>query len=151
MEQLPRPAPPPSVRRGRIELASFGASAVVAAVAAVVLLPMLAFAVLGNLLGDPRPEQIAFDPHGWSAPDVWNSDIRARMVDDLRENYLPAGTTREEVVVLLGAPPNSAGTADTWTYRLRDRAGYGPAAEYLLIRFDSDGRIKTTDVFAQTE
>lgn len=139
-----------SFRRSRIELATFGASAVVAGLAATIMLPILAFAAVHTLLSDPGPEQIPFDKSQWLDPAHWRSDIRAQMVDDLRRNYLARGTTQDAVETLLG-PPGGSSFGRRYEYTLRDRTYIGPAAEYLVIEFDQDWRVARTDVHTRTD
>ena len=64
--------------------------------------------------------------------------IRLRMVDDLLRRYRLRGMTREEVVSLLGAPPEA-------TYFTEYDLVYWLGPElWLTIKFGRDGRVSKT-------
>ena len=91
----------------------------------------------------------AFDSASWKASLTSDSldPIRLRMVDDLLHRHRLHGMTREEVVSLLGTPPETNYFHDyDFVYWLGSERGYlGLNSDWWLkIKFGRDGRVSKT-------
>ncbi len=88
-------------------------------------------------------QDTAFDAARWKAAKATacseqGEGARARMVDDLRQNYLRPGTERRHVLALLGPPDDSYGSRLLWA----TQSGF-TRCWYLEVRFEN-GRVAAT-------
>src|SRR5262245_55078497 len=91
----------------------------------------------------------SFDSASWKASLTSDSldPIRLRMVDDLLHRHRLRGMTREEVVSLLGTPPETNYFRDyDLVYWLGSEGGYFSLNSewWLEIKFGRDGRVSKT-------
>ena len=66
---------------------------------------------------------------------------RGQMYEDLLENHLPRGITKEQVIQLLGEPDYSK-SETLFRYNLGYWSGIGRHPDYLYVEFDVKGRLK---------
>ena len=131
-------------RRNLVELLAFGLLFVVTACVLLFVLMNLTWEVVS----DDEPGQIPFDQALWFSPDGHETEGRRRMTDDLQKHYLKPGTSAAEVEALLG--PSEPGADGLLYYTLRSaKYSVGPAAEYLYIYLDGNGRVERTEVFVR--
>lgn len=91
------------------------------------------------------PPGRAFDAQAWRSREAAWDDNAARMADRLIAQSTLTGMTRNEVVRMLGTPPETAYFKD-WdlVYRLGPERGmFAIDSEWLVVRFD--GRQRVTD------
>jgi len=91
----------------------------------------------------------SFDSASWKTSLTSDSldPIRLRMVDDLLHRHRLRGMTREEVVSLLGTPPETNYFRDyDLVYWLGSEGGYFSfdSAWWLAIKFGGNGRVSKT-------
>lgn len=125
----PRLAHPTSLRRSRIELASFvGASLLL--LGSIALIGILA---IDRIRGTETPEPRAFDVQMWSELELGTQ--KHAMGLWLAEEGSLIGLTEVDVRQMLGEPLAEGPVGgDTFVYQLR----YWPAGDYrLVIRFES--------------
>ncbi len=94
--------------------------------------------------------EMAFDQKAWIEETEWEDDpseskqpLRGMMLDDLFDNYLKTGMTKEEVGRLLG-PHGDGWTESTdreWHYRLGAWSGFRMDGDYITLEFDKRGRL----------
>lgn len=107
------------------------------------LVMLIGIVMFVSILHGPRD---SFDQPTWLQAQSIDNDakcLRGRMSRHLREHVLRTGLTREEVVVLLGAPAEQS--PQELVYPL-GQCGHpnGPAA--MQVHFDSTGRLTDTSV-----
>ncbi|MDB5472202.1 MAG: hypothetical protein JWR84_3762 [Caulobacter sp.] len=87
-----------------------------------------------------------FDRAEWLSADV-EQRIRVQMVDDLDHRHHLVGKTRAEVVALLG-PTTDEFTDWDLVWYLGPSSGYGIDPEWLVMRLDDAGRVRSYKVIA---
>lgn len=83
----------------------------------------------------------AFDSQTWRA--AGSEDDRIRMVDDLVDDVLRVGMTKDEIEALLGLPTQTSKFRD-WdlVYRLgMERSLFNIDSEWLVVRFGAEGKV----------
>ena len=111
-----------------------------------ILLVLLALA--GFAACSSGREDTDFDSDRWKAAagtacDDDGGRVRARMLDDLRENHLTAGMEQRQVLSLLGRPDHSTSFRGHRTMEWATQPGL-TRCWYLAVVF-RNGRVKTTE------
>jgi len=89
-----------------------------------------------------------FDSEAWKASlardDDDNNPIRLQMVDSLLEQHHLQGMSREQIVALLGKPPETQYFKDSdFVYWLGpERGAFSIDSEWLTIRFDKTNHVR---------
>lgn len=100
----------------------------------------------------------AFDREAWLEAEPQPDSVRGQMVRSLLRDIGVVGRTREEVLGLLGAPEllnwyqvggsrspedeRALASAEDYCYILGYRSGFGIDEDYLIVEFDSTGRVR---------
>jgi len=134
-----------AIRRYRRKRTGWNTLLVLAATLLVVASPFLIlFSVLAA--GDIKEhrQRVTFDSSVWKASLSTQDDpIRLRMVDDLLRRYQLRGMREEELVALLGKPPQTDYFSDyQFVYWLGPERGFiSIDSEWLAVRIGSDQRV----------
>ena len=97
-------------------------------------------------LAQERWNRLPFDSTAWKASHT--DPIRLRMGDDLLRRHALTGMTRDEVVSLLGTPPETDYFRGyQFVYWLGpERSWMSIDSEWLAIRFGKDGRVNRAEI-----
>jgi hypothetical protein len=101
--------------------------------------------ILAYMFGGPvvkdYANRISFDATKWQNEELVHSrnPVRIRMVDDLLKKHSLVGMTKENLIVLLGAPPKTGYFSNyDFVYWLGLGRGFGSLDEWLVIKFRND-------------
>lgn len=121
---------------------------VIASIRMAVVLGMLLVTVIGygllRYLAAP-PVSIPFNSNQWQGVTAYDgSDVRARMLDDLRAQHPLLTLSHSDVDRLLG-PGDATGHWSEWdrNYWLKDVM---IDSQWLVLRFDAEGKVAESDV-----
>jgi outer membrane protein assembly factor BamE (lipoprotein component of BamABCDE complex) len=92
--------------------------------------------------------KIPFDKEEWvkCEPLINGKTVRSQMIEDLMLNYHLSSMTKEKIIELLGKPivPADKYTKEEWDiiyYLGTERSDFPLDDEYLVFRFDTEGRV----------
>lgn len=98
-----------------------------------------------------RPyNEMAFDSEAWKAKEVYpmigdnqytNSLKRGLMLYDLLDDHIRIGMTMDRARELLGEPDSPGNSGRRWRYELGEWSGFRFEMDYLVLRFDEEGRL----------
>jgi len=126
-----------------------------AAIVIIFTISIIVSGVLGLELWANR--DIPFDSKSWQRGNIAQTTgsgiepFRHRMVNDLLEQHLRIGMTKNEILLLLGDPwpGNDISWKDEWRYWLNDYFGFDVfpvCAEALILNFSQEGKISNISV-----
>ncbi|SDW82995.1 hypothetical protein SAMN05444411_102263 [Lutibacter oricola] len=98
------------------------------------------FAIICYTIINPIIRSKKFEKKEW----IENINSRYRMVNDLKNNDLLIGKTKNEVLEILGKDFNeNCWIKDTWCFTAYDPDNYAPLDHYeFIIFFDENGVVK---------
>ena len=121
----------------------------IALFAGFVLMVMVGFAVAGIaflFFPDYEFDALRFESTTWkyTPSEMSHESLRLRMVDDFLATHSPVGTTRDEIIALLGQPDDTEYFRDfDLVYHLgRERSVFGIDSEWLVVRLDDNSIVK---------
>ena len=94
--------------------------------------------------------EMAFDSEEWKSKEVYpvvgDSEYRISlkrglMLYDLIDDHIRIGMTMDRARELLGEPDSPGNSGRRWTYELGMWSGFRFEMDFLVLRFDEDGRL----------
>ncbi|MEO7454108.1 MAG: hypothetical protein ABIV13_05030, partial [Fimbriimonadales bacterium] len=101
-------------------------------------------------LFDQPWNELPFDSTAWKSKELYgmspNNDPgadmkRGLMLDDLVDEHIRLGMTMDLARELLGEPDSPGNSGRRWTYELGMWSGFRFEMDFLVLRFDEEGRL----------
>jgi len=111
-------------------------SLIIAGIASTIALLIISFFIFMNLMFSGRHiDNIPFDAVEWRR--VGESEIRQEMVDDFLQNHNPVGSTRQDLIALLGEQSKTHHFQEyDLIYWVGFERGFGVDSEWLVLKLD---------------
>jgi len=104
---------------------------------------LAAFALVRTM--DPQQASMPFEPAMWADEEALRQrpNLRRSMANDLMDNHLSKGMSRQDVIALIGHPTDTGHFQDRdLVYRLGDEGGYiSVDSAWLVIDLDEAGKV----------